>query len=644
MNRKKGFTLIEIMIVIAVIGILSMILVPKVGAIKLQSKNKSVAANVLVVRTYLENRSGKDGSAYQTLMIQNQDSAQTLTTIANIVGADMTSKFFGSNALINPFNSSSAVCPQGNVSSNTSSITSSVQVYYCATALPSSNADIINSGDLPKGTGFEGNVVVVIYSTGYVLYGLDDSGQIINPPYIIKFPPVPSGSGESSGGGGDSGGGTSGNTIADFFGANCLNVFGDSGSQVNLGNGSTNMDITGSAYLQGQQITFQQNTNINGDLNILGTGSGNSVNTGVGNNNTMKVNGKANFQAYDIKFKSNLQTYSNISILGTNSVTFDNAGINAQFDNGSVQIQSNKDINFSSNANLVNSKFSAVASGGNYFTNTSGNLSLDNSSSAYLESGQDTQFYYGVNSASPVTMIAGNNLDFGNNSQSVNINSKTYLKAANTVSILRNVTLGDTYIQANIFSYGHANINTSGLSTHVNSFSHDQNGGTLTPGYVAVPAQQPTAPEAAAPSTPISEITTTKQIKTFKSNSYSNGYNNTTYSDLAFCIVNGSDTNGLKQALEPLNINSNIYKFLIINGDCTLDWNIGNNAFNNFIIYCTGTINLNYIDLSFNNSAIITKNANIKPSSSFIMTQLNSTQYTSSIKNEINTLCNQYLN
>lgn len=656
--RKRGFTLIEIMIVIAVIGILSMVLVPKVGAIKLQSKNKSVSTNALLVRTYLENRAGKDGISYHKSISENKTSAEALVSLVNNVASEMSSKFYGSNALINPFTDANSVYPQGNVSSGTSSTNSSVIIYYCEDTLPSSNNDIINGSSLPKGTGFAGNVVAVIYSTGYVLYGLNNSGEIINPPYIIKFPPAStssSGSGGSSGDdGGDSGnGGGSGNTIGDFFEANCLNVFGDSSSEINLGNGSTNMNITGSAYLQGKKITFQQNTNVNGDFNILGVGSGSSVVTGNGGNNTVKVTGQTNFQAYNMTFKSNLQTSSNISILGINSVTFDNVGINAQFNSGSVQIQSNKDINFYSGVNVANSKFYVVAGGNNYFNNTGGNLTLDNGSSAYIQSGQNTQFYYAVNSEAPITMIAGNNLDFGNNGQSVNINGKTYLKAENTVSILRSVTLGDTYIDADTFNYGHSNINTSSLKTHVNSFSHDQYGGSLNPGYTQVSEKEPTVPEAVAPSTSISEITTTRLIKTLKNTNYTSGYDTTTYPGIAFCMVKGSDTNALKQALQASNINSSMYKFLIIDGDCAINKNANINngedmILSNFIIYCAGKMsfpsNSNLANVTFNNSSIIAKSMDTKLQSTFTITQPSSTQYTASIKNEINDICEQYLN
>ncbi|WP_368490365.1 prepilin-type N-terminal cleavage/methylation domain-containing protein [Clostridium sp. BJN0013] len=658
MNRKNGFTLIEIMIVISIIAILSMILVPKVGAVRLQSKNKSVSTNVLLIRTYLENRAGKDG-IYINKNKNHLEEALT-NVIKDKIGPEMVSNFFGSNALINPFNNkSSIIYSQGNVINHTSSTTSSVLIYYYTDSLPLNNNSVINSTILPKGTDFTGNAVVVVYSTGYILYGLDYSGKIIDTPYIIKFPPVSLSSGEGSGDENDSdddtGESNSGNTAADFFEANCFNVFGDSVSHINLGNGDTSMNITDSTYLQGQQIIFKQNTNINGDFNVLGTGTSNSVNTGEGNNNTVKVTGKTNFQGYNIEFNSNLQTYSNVSILGINNVIFDNSNINSQFNNGCIQIQSGKDINFNNGINVSSSSFSAVAGESVNFNNVNGNLNLDNNSSAYVQASKNILFDYNVNrniaaaeAQAPITMIAGNDFNFENNSADVNIKGKTYLKAGNILNILRNVTLGDTYIWANTFNYGGSNINTLGLNTHVNNFSHE-NWANLNPNYVEVAARSPELPEAAAPAAPVSEITTTKQMKSIKNNVYSSSYDTTTYPGIAFRIIRGSDTESLKKSLNDSNIDSDVYKVLIIEGNCTIDgtinnWSNRNLVFNNFIIYCTGkmTVENNINSITFNNSAIITKNADIKVD--FTMTQLNSNQYNGSIKSKINNICEEYFN
>ncbi|AZV55566.1 prepilin-type N-terminal cleavage/methylation domain-containing protein [Clostridium sp. AWRP] len=184
-NRKKGFTLIEIMIVLSIIGLLSIILVPKVGALKLQSKNNSVSTSVLLVRTYLENRCAKDSSAYKTAVNGNETKEQALTAILKNIETDMNSNFSGSNSLINPFNSSKSITKD--LSGN-----SSVLLSYSSNALPKDNDAIVNNSTLPAGENVKGNVVIIVYGStqdkvgGYALYGIDSDGKRVNP-YIIKF-------------------------------------------------------------------------------------------------------------------------------------------------------------------------------------------------------------------------------------------------------------------------------------------------------------------------------------------------------------------------------------------------------------------------------------------------------------------------
>lgn len=55
-RKDEGFTLIELMIVIAVIGILAVVLVPKVGSIKAQAKSAGVDTNVRAVEAFVQSR------------------------------------------------------------------------------------------------------------------------------------------------------------------------------------------------------------------------------------------------------------------------------------------------------------------------------------------------------------------------------------------------------------------------------------------------------------------------------------------------------------------------------------------------------------------------------------------------------------
>lgn len=55
-RKDEGFTLIELMIVIAVIGILAIVLVPKVGSVKTQAKGAGLDTNIRVVEGYAHSK------------------------------------------------------------------------------------------------------------------------------------------------------------------------------------------------------------------------------------------------------------------------------------------------------------------------------------------------------------------------------------------------------------------------------------------------------------------------------------------------------------------------------------------------------------------------------------------------------------
>ena len=55
-RKDSGFTLIELMIVIAVIGILAVVLIPKVGTVKSQAKESGLDVNVRLVQGYAESK------------------------------------------------------------------------------------------------------------------------------------------------------------------------------------------------------------------------------------------------------------------------------------------------------------------------------------------------------------------------------------------------------------------------------------------------------------------------------------------------------------------------------------------------------------------------------------------------------------
>ncbi|MDP4089596.1 MAG: type II secretion system protein [Bacillota bacterium] len=209
MRNKKGFTLIELMIALSVIAILSVVVIPNVGSVKTESKNQSVAANTLLVRSYLENRSGKDSIAYATSINSGSTSTAVLTGLLKIIGDAMTEYFSASNTIQNPFNYISSINYSASSAASNNSTSASV-VLGCNSidSLPADNNAVITA--LPSGKNFTGDVVAVIYSTGYVVYGIDNSGNMVNIN-IIKFPPAPP-IVQSGVSGGNTGGGTGGTT------------------------------------------------------------------------------------------------------------------------------------------------------------------------------------------------------------------------------------------------------------------------------------------------------------------------------------------------------------------------------------------------------------------------------------------------
>lgn len=152
--KKKGFTLIELMIVLAVIGILAVVIVPKSNVFKGQAKNTGVLTNVNTVRGYLEQKTGSN-----------------LLTAGSLV-TDMGNVFTGSDAIVNPFDNSQKTITNG--SAATPDTSGSVVVYSQTGNVPSSPS--ITQTD----SSYVGKVIVYVYADGYAVGGIDKGGSAIN--------------------------------------------------------------------------------------------------------------------------------------------------------------------------------------------------------------------------------------------------------------------------------------------------------------------------------------------------------------------------------------------------------------------------------------------------------------------------------
>lgn len=90
-KSKKGFTIIEIMVVIALIGILAAVLVPKFSGVKDRAKDTGMITNAKMVEAYVASViDSYEPSTY----------ADLVTTI--------TTQFSNDNALMNPYSGSTA--------------------------------------------------------------------------------------------------------------------------------------------------------------------------------------------------------------------------------------------------------------------------------------------------------------------------------------------------------------------------------------------------------------------------------------------------------------------------------------------------------------------------------------------------------
>lgn len=169
-NRKKGFTLIELMIVLAIIAILAIVLIPKAGIMKSQAKNQGVLTNERVVIAYLQSRIDNDTA-------NNLGSVGGRTTARSQITAYFNSFVGTSNATANPFNTA------GTGIDNSTAEGSSV----AGVATPSNDAMIIGSitGNAPAAASYsaaalQGNVIVIACANGYEVYGIDNGGNVLN--------------------------------------------------------------------------------------------------------------------------------------------------------------------------------------------------------------------------------------------------------------------------------------------------------------------------------------------------------------------------------------------------------------------------------------------------------------------------------
>ncbi|MGI1658002.1 MAG: type II secretion system protein [Desulfitobacterium sp.] len=148
LKRKKdgGFTLIELMIVIAVIGILAVVLVPKMSGAKDSAKDNGVITNAKSVEVFVIANIDK----WERKPLSETDMKSAIENRYKIDGAP--------DRIKNPYdNTDTAISVGTNTISNTGNTTVAGQVYVKYTLT----------------TG------VVDYKAGIIVYGINNSGDVI---------------------------------------------------------------------------------------------------------------------------------------------------------------------------------------------------------------------------------------------------------------------------------------------------------------------------------------------------------------------------------------------------------------------------------------------------------------------------------
>jgi len=164
--NKKGFTLIELMIVLAIIVILAVVLVPKAGQMKDSAGNAGVTTNVNAVRGTLE------AKVVDITYLGNRASTLAL----------LTSTFNGT--LANPFNVKNNNVYQPNAAVNTNGTGFSIVVWDNASiSVANFDADLATYAPV-GGSVNKGIVFVYVYSDGYGVFGVDSTNTVVDKATI----------------------------------------------------------------------------------------------------------------------------------------------------------------------------------------------------------------------------------------------------------------------------------------------------------------------------------------------------------------------------------------------------------------------------------------------------------------------------
>jgi len=172
--NKKGFTLIELMIVLAIIAILAVVLVPKAGQMKDNAKNAGVMTNVNAVRGALE------AKVVDTNYLGHADTTLALLTNNFGINAAIPSV----NPLVNPFDATAKSVYTGITYAVNSAVVGDSILVWNNVGNSVAHFDAYDKGTYKPDIANKGLVCVYVYSDGYVVFGVDSTNTIVNEAII----------------------------------------------------------------------------------------------------------------------------------------------------------------------------------------------------------------------------------------------------------------------------------------------------------------------------------------------------------------------------------------------------------------------------------------------------------------------------
>jgi len=174
-TKKKGFTLIELMIVLAIIAILAVVLIPKAGSSKNNAKSSGIITNVNTVRGFLETKIADTTNytnAAGALKINN--------SIYNEFNSVLINPFTPANKSVSGTVTSGAISAMLSPSTATDTAnTNSIVVHDNTTA--TNNTVTLLTGTPPTSiAGNKGTVYVYVCTDGFVVFGVASNGDVVS--------------------------------------------------------------------------------------------------------------------------------------------------------------------------------------------------------------------------------------------------------------------------------------------------------------------------------------------------------------------------------------------------------------------------------------------------------------------------------